>query len=379
MSSIAGKSEITGVTPQVPIPARSRPIAHPAAGTWEERWHPLREEWVIVAAHRQSRPWTGASVNGDAISEPPYVADCYLCPGNARVSGAQNPNYSGIFVFDNDLPCVAEEAPRRLAPSVGGVFQSRPAEGKARVVCYSPVHNTTLAELSTNEVRSLLACWQDQYRDLGARPEVNHVLIFENKGKVVGVSNPHPHCQIYATNFVFKTIATEVDATARYWQEKRRVLFEDILVAEKADGRRIIAENDSAIAFMPYFARYAYEAYVAPKQAHQSIADLSAGELTDLAAVLKQMLVRYDNLWRMSFPYVLVLHQAPTDGRFAEGFHFHIEFHPPLRSPTLLKYLAGPEVGGGSFLSDTSPEEKAAELLAVPTTHYKAAAEAFGQ
>ena len=331
---------------------------------------------MIVAAHRQSRPWTGASVNGDAIGEPPYVADCYLCPGNARVSGAQNPPYTGIFVFDNDLPCVAEDAPQQLAPSVGGMFRNRPAEGKARVVCYSPLHNTTLAELPVSEVRSLLACWQEQYRELGARPEVNHVLIFENKGKVVGVSNPHPHCQIYATNFVFKTIATEVDASARYWQENRRVLFEDILVAEKADGRRIIAENDSAIAFMPYFARYAYEAYVAPKQAHQSIADLSAGELTDLAAVLKEMLVRYDNLWRMSFPYVLVLHQAPTDGRVAEGFHFHIEFHPPLRSPTLLKYLAGPEVGGGSFLSDTSPEEKAAELLAVSTTHYKAAAEA---
>jgi len=346
------------------------------AGTWEERWHPLREEWVIVAAHRQSRPWTGASVNGESIAEPKYVADCYLCPGNARVSGAQNPDYSGIFVFDNDLPCVAEHAPQQLAPSVGGVFRSRPAEGKARVVCYSPLHNTTLAELSTANVRSLLACWQEQYRDLGARPEVNHVLIFENKGKVVGVSNPHPHCQIYATNFVFKTIATEVDASTRYWQEKRRVLFEDIIVAEKADGRRILAENDSAIAFMPYFARYAYEAYVAPKQAHQSIADLSAGELSDLAAVLKELLVRYDNLWRMSFPYVLVLHQAPTDGHMSEGFHFHIEFHPPLRSPTLLKYLAGPEVGGGSFLSDTSPEEKAAELLAVPTKHYKVAAEA---
>lgn len=379
MSSVAGKPESSGVTSRASHIARVKPEIVAPAGTWEERWHPLREEWVIVAAHRQSRPWTGASVNGDAIVEPPYVSDCYLCPGNARVSGAQNPDYAGIFVFDNDLPCVAEHAPQQLPPTVGGVFRSRPAEGKARVVCYSPLHNTTLAELATTDVRALLTCWQEQYRDLGARPEVNHVLIFENKGKVVGVSNPHPHCQIYATNFVFKTIATEVDASARYWQEKRRVLFEDIIVAEKADGRRILAENDSAIAFMPYFARYAYEAYVAPKQAHQSIADLSASELTDLAAVLKDLLVRYDNLWRMPFPYVLVLHQAPTDGRVAEGFHFHIEFHPPLRSPTLLKYLAGPEVGGGSFLSDTSPEEKAAELMSVSTTHYKAAAEGSAQ
>jgi UDPglucose--hexose-1-phosphate uridylyltransferase len=347
-------------------------------GTWEERWHPLREEWVIVAAHRQSRPWTGANVNGEAIrDEPSYAPECYLCPGNPRISGARNDDYTGIFVFDNDLPCVAGHAPTVLKSPDGEVFRNRPAKGKARVVCYSPFHNTTLAELPADDVLSLLACWQDQYRELGDHPEIDHVLIFENKGKVVGVSNPHPHCQIYATNFVFKTIATEAAASSQYWQSHRRVLFEDLIVAEKADGRRMIAERDSAIAFVPYFARYAYEAYVAPKQAYQSIADLSAGELGDLAHVLKEMLVRYDNLWRTSFPYVLVLHQAPTDGNRAEGFHFHIEFHPPLRSPNLLKYLAGPEVGGGSFLSDTSPEEKAAELRAASTIHYKDAANSF--
>jgi UDPglucose--hexose-1-phosphate uridylyltransferase len=376
MSGIPGETESAQRLPATASGAIKKPLASPPSATWEERWHPLREEWVIVAAHRQRRPWTGESVNGGAAVEPPYVADCYLCPGNKRVNDAANPNYAGIFVFDNDLPCVAEDAPDATPPALGSVFRSRPAEGKARVVCYSPLHNTTLAELTVADVRALLACWQEQYRELGARPEVNHVLIFENKGKVVGVSNPHPHCQIYATNFIFKTIANEVDVAGRYWQENHRVLFEDIVDAEIADGRRIIVENDSALAFVPYFARYAYEVYVAPKQAHQSIADLSANELTDLAGVLSELLVRYDNLWRMSFPYVLVLHQAPTDGRRAEGFHFHIEFHPPLRSPTLLKYLAGPEVGGGSFLSDTSPEEKAAELQAVSTTHYKAATEA---
>jgi UDPglucose--hexose-1-phosphate uridylyltransferase len=208
---------------------------------------------------------------------------------------------------------------------------------------------------------------------LGARPEVNHVLIFENKGKLVGVSNPHPHCQIYATNFVFKTIATEVDVCQRYWREHRRPLLEDVIDVESVDGRRILAARDSAIAFVPYFARYAYETYVAPKQAHQSVADLSAGELIDLAHVLKEVLVRMDNLWRLSFPYVLALHQAPTDGTDSAGFHFHVEIHPPLRSPTLMKYLAGPELGGGNFLSDTSPEQKAMELQAQPTIHYKMA------
>jgi UDPglucose--hexose-1-phosphate uridylyltransferase len=345
----------------------------PITKTWEERWHPLREEWVIIAAHRNARPWIGASVGSGAVAaDPAYVPDCYLCPGNVRVHGVRNDNYSGIFVFDNDLPCVAPNAPSDLAPPVGGLYRNRPASGKARVVCYSPLHNTTLAEEPVEQIRALLECWQLQYRELGDRPEVDHVLIFENKGQVVGVSNPHPHCQIYATNFVFKTIANEVEICQRYWREHRRVLFEGIIAAEQGDGRRILAERDSAIAFVPYFARYAYETYVAPKQAHDSIAELSAAELTDLAEVLKDVLVRFDNLWQMSFPYVLVLHQTPTDGKPTEGFHFHIELHPPLRGPNLLKYLAGPEVGGGSFLSDTSPEQKAAELQALSTTHYKA-------
>jgi UDPglucose--hexose-1-phosphate uridylyltransferase len=291
------------------------------------------------------------------------------------VQGHENPPYQGIFVFDNDLPCVSQESPHDLPPPVG-IFRNRPASGKARVVCYSPLHNTTLAELPQVQIRHLLECWQEQYDELGALPEVNHVLIFENKGKVVGVSNPHPHGQIYATNFVFKTIAVEVEACARHWQEHRRALLEDIIASEKQDGRRIVAENDSAIAFVPYFARYAYETYVAPKQAYPSIADLSTRELVDLADVLKNILVRFDNIWQLSFPSVLVLHQAPTDGKIANGFHFHMAFHPPLRTPNLLKYLAGPEIGGGSFLSDTSPEQKAAELRALSTTHYKVAAEA---
>lgn len=340
-----------------------------AGETWEQRWHPLREEWVVIAAHRNERPWTGETVDRGAVPIPTYSSDCYLCPGNARVHGHRNPQYDGIFVFDNDLPCVAEKAPAEI-PKPPGFFRNQPANGKSRVVCYSPQHNSTLAELAVDHIRTILECWQHQYRELGGLPDVNYVLIFENKGKVVGVSNPHPHNQIYATNFVFKTISIEMDAAARHWQEHRRVLFADIIAAEKADGRRIIVENDSAISFVPYFARYAYETYVAPKQPHPSIDDLSANELADLAAALQNVLIRYDNLWNLSFPYVLVLHQAPTDGNPAKGFHFHIQIHPPLRSPNLLKYLAGPEIGGGNFISDTSPEQRAAELRALPTTHH---------
>jgi UDPglucose--hexose-1-phosphate uridylyltransferase len=337
---------------------------------WEERWHPLREEWVIVAAHRQDRPWIGQEVSRAAEAIPPFVPDCYLCPGNLRVSGERNPDYRSTYVFDNDHPSVGPLAPEELAPAPG-IYRNRPARGIARVVCYSPRHDLTLAELEPAEVDGLLATWQEQYRDLASHPDIAHVLVFENKGEVVGVSNPHPHCQIYATNFVFKTIETEVRAGERHMAETGRVLFQDILAAERQDGRRIIAENDSAIAFLPFFARYAYEVFVAPKATHPSLAALSNAERRDFAAVLQQVLIRFDNLWQMPFPYVMPLHQAPTDGRAYSGFHFHIEFHPPLRKPNLLKYLAGPEVGGGNFLSDTSPDDKAAELRAVPSVHYK--------
>jgi UDPglucose--hexose-1-phosphate uridylyltransferase len=343
--------------------------------TWEQRWHPLREEWVIVAAHRNNRPWVGETVDGQARMIPEYMADCPLCPRNTRVSGASNPDYAGVFVFDNDMPCVGPQASRKLE-TPPGIYRNRPAEGIARVVCYTPRHNMTLAELEAEQVVALLTAWQEQYRDLGARPEVNHVLMFENKGEVVGVSNPHPHCQIYATNFVFKTIENEAAISRRYWDEHGRVLMEDIIAGEESDGRRILSQNDSAIAFIPYFARYAYETFVVPRQAHASLADLSTAELRDFARALREVLIRFDNLWKMSFPYVMALHQAPTDGTRHEGFHFHIEFHPPLRKPNLLKYLAGPEIGGGSFLSDTSPEEKAAELRAVAPVHYKQTAEA---
>jgi UDPglucose--hexose-1-phosphate uridylyltransferase len=340
------------------------------SGVWEERWHPLREEWVIIAAHRQHRPWSGETVEREESIPPEYSADCYLCPGNTRVSGAQNEDYRGVFVFDNDLPCVGSDAPRDL-PEPAGIYRNRPAQGIARVVCYSPKHNLSLAEMEHREIESLIGVWQAQYTDLGSSDEINHVLMFENKGEMVGVSNPHPHGQIYATNFVFKTIETESLVAYRHLNETGRVLFQDIIDAEQKDGQRIIFENETAIAFIPYFARYAYEVYVAPKRTHASISGLSDVEASDFAQALKVVLVKYDNLWRMPFPCVMPLHQAPTDGGDYRGFHFHIEFHPPLRKPNLLKYLAGPEIGGGNFLSDTAPEEKAAELRAQPETHYR--------
>ena len=203
------------------------------------------------------------------------------------------------------------------------------------------------------------------------RPEVNQVLIFENKGAVVGVSNPHPHGQIYATNFTWKTFDTEREAQQRYNAECGRSLFQDIIAAEQQDGRRILFEDAHTIAFVPYFARYAYEVYIAPKRSVPHIHALNESEVASLAQALKYVTVRFDNLWRQSFPYVMPIHQAPTDGGDYRDFHCFIGFLPPLRRPNTLKYLAGPEIGGGNFLSDTAPEEKAAELRALPTTHYR--------
>ena len=338
--------------------------------TFEERWHPLRQEWVVISSGRNNRPWLGEHVADAARRVPPHVAECYLCAGNTRVSGATNPPYESVFVFDNDHPCVSPDAPD-VDPPRSAFHRNRRADGAARVVCYTPRHDLTLAELPVANVVELLTELQTQYRELGARPEVNHVLMFENKGEVVGVSNPHPHCQIYATNFVFRTIEVEAAAADAHFASHGRSLFADVIAAEEEDGRRLLERRDGAVSFVPYFARYPYETYVAPRAVHASIADLSSAELTEFADVLRTTLSRLDNLWRMSFPYVMVLHQAPTDGRPHPGFHFHIQIHPPLRKPGLLKYLAGPEIGGGNFLNDTAPEEKAAELQAVSNVHWR--------
>jgi UDPglucose--hexose-1-phosphate uridylyltransferase len=337
--------------------------------TWEQRWHPLREEWVVVAAHRQNRPWTGETVAPPARARPAYDPECYLCPDNARVGGARNPRYDGTFVFDNDHPCVGPAAPRELA-APPAPYRVAPAAGHARVVCFSPRHDLTLAEMSAAAIGDVIDVWRRETRDLGGRPGVKQVLCFENKGEVVGVSNPHPHGQIYATGFVWKTMEIEQAASARHLAGTRRGLFDDIIRAEQQDGRRILYEDEQVIAFVPYFARYAYEVYVAPKRRVAHVFALDDGETAALARALSAVTIRFDNLWRTSFPYVMVLHQAPTGSDGA--FHFFIAFHPPLRQPHLLKYLAGPEIGGGNFLSDTSPEASATELKALPAAHYAA-------
>ncbi len=336
----------------------------PVTPIWEQRWHPLREEWVLFTAHRGGRPWIGDTHRPAPRALPSYDPTCALCPGNRRLTG-ENPRYTGVYCFTNDLPCFSADS---HPDSAGDEFyRVRPATGTAEVVCYSPDHAKTFVDLTDAEARAVVDLWTERYVALGARPDVDHVLIFENRGSLVGTSNPHPHCQIYAGNLVYGFIAKEADCARRYQASHGHSLGEE-LVRRESSGPRVIARNASFLACVPWFARYAYEVYILPLRPVPSLAALSADERADLGLMIREVATRYDNLWSMTMPYVMAIHQAPTDGGDYSGYPFHVEFHPPLRKPDTMKYLAGPEVGGGSMTNESDPDDKAAELRAVPST-----------
>jgi len=332
---------------------------------WEQRWHPFRAEWVLYTSHRGGRPWIGETTQPQSEESPSYDPTCALCPGNERIKG-RNPQYTGSFWFTNDLPVFG------AGESVSGedpFYRTRPATGTAEVICYHPDHGKTFALLSETAASEVVALWRERTAVLSGRADISHVLIFENKGSAVGTSNPHPHCQLYAGNMVYRTMQTEADVGRQYLAETGRTIGQDVLQREAASSR-VISENEFFVASVPWFARYAYEVVVLPRRPMTSLVELRDEEVSALGAVLREVTIRYDNLWRMPMPYVMAIHQAPCDGSDAAGFPFHFEFHPPLRKPDTLKYLAGPEVGGGSMTNESNPDEKAAELQAVSTTHY---------
>ena len=241
--------------------------------TWENRWHPLLERWVTVTSHRGSRPWSGGRVTA-APDAPRFDPTCYLCPGGERISGIKNAVYTDCFVFDNDHPAFKASAPAPVpAP---GIYQSARAEGLCRVLCYTPDHGGRLSGLSEDQFKAVVRCWRDQTDGLMAAAGYEHVFIFENNGEVVGVSNPHPHCQIYATPFVFHTVAQEIQAVARYRQADADNLFDAIIRSEQADGRRILVETDDCLAFVPYFAQLPYETFIVPKGSWQRLPEMPA-------------------------------------------------------------------------------------------------------
>jgi len=323
--------------------------------TWELRWHPFRGEWVLFTSHRAARPWIGDVV---APTEPPVPHDNALAPLGTRIGGT-NPDYRGVFVFTNDLPVFSSEAPE---PSqYDDVYRTARATGTAEVVCYHDDPTLSLADLSDVEMSAIVTTWRERTRVLQMEDGVAHVLIFENRGALVGTSNPHPHCQIYAGALVYGTMEREARVASEHHQRTGRSLLGDVIEREET-GPRVISAGEHFFACVPWFAQFAYEVHVLPRQPTASLLDLNDDQCLSLGLVLREVVRRYDALWGFRMPYVLAVHQAPVGDH--PHYPFHLELHPPLRAPGLLKYLAGPEVGGGSITNESDPDQKAAELRA---------------
>lgn len=332
---------------------------------WFRRWNPLRGEWVVYAAHRNNRPWQGARPVKSSPA-PHYDADCYLCPGNLRVSGTRNAQYNGVFVFDNDHPVLGSSAPPARSdhfPHPG--YESGSAFGVSRVICFHPSHHLQLSDLEPGEVSNVFRTFRDQTAEMLARPDISSVLIFENRGQAVGVSNPHPHGQLYATDFPLHYVTDQQERSALYHQQHGLNLFEAIVANEKSDGRRILYEDDHTLAFIPWFARYAFETMIFPKSDAQDMTRLDDLQLQSLAAAFRSVTRRMNKAHDNDFPYVFSIMQAPVDGKVHPEYRMHLWLQPPYRQPGLLKYLAGPELGAGNFMADTIPEEKANELRSI--------------
>jgi UDPglucose--hexose-1-phosphate uridylyltransferase len=336
-------------------------------GKWEKRWHPLREEWVVYSAHRNNRPWQGAGLI-KPLAAATYEPTCYLCPTNKRVSGHANPPYQEVFIFENDHPVVGMQAPEVTST---GFYTKEKAGGIAKVVCYDPRHHVTLSKMTLKKVLTVFEAFQQEMIALEKNPSIKSVLIFENKGEAVGVSNPHPHCQLYAVDFPLKLVEQQIRVSQQHKTRTGKTIFEEIIESEKKDNCRILAENDHAIAFIPFFARYAYEVMIFPKGKHSTLITLSPEELTDLVSVFHQVVRLLDMNYDMDFPYVMSIMQAPIDEGTYTDFRMHLWLQPPYRQPGLIKYLAGPEIGAGNFMADTIPEEKAAELRKLNLADYR--------
>ncbi len=337
---------------------------------WERRWHPLLQEWTILAATTSNRPWSGDRVKTPEEELPEYDPKCYLCPGVTRASGEKNPDYKKPFAFTNDFASFSYDAPDVHKDEI--FEKSAPVHGTCRVICFTPKHNLTLAEMSTEEIQDVFSIWKDEYRTLGSHPKVDNVLIFENKGKVVGVSNPHPHGQIYATGFIPRIVKRQLDSQAAYKKSHGTSLLEDLARHEIQKKSGIVAQNEHIVAFVPYFARFAYEIYIVPRKHIARITDLTDEQTEALVDIFHQVVVKYDNLFNMSFPNMTMLQNAPTTNNPEnEAFHFHIEFYPPLRDPDKLKYLAGFESGGGNIINPIKPGVAAGMLREAPVVHYK--------
>ena len=335
------------------------------------RYNPLINEWVLVSPHRSKRPWQGQNEKIVSDALPQYDPRCYLCPGNVRANGTHNPNYKEAFVFENDFAALKQDEIDWKTNSNTTFFKAQPERGISKVVCFSPNHNETLPEMEVAGIENIIQTWQQEYTTLGNIDYINYVQIFENKGSVMGCSNPHPHGQIWAQS----SLPTQVEKTQNnlkaYFDQHQRTLLQDYIQEELQKEERIVIENDHFVALVPFWAIWPFETMIVSKRAVNKINDFNTDEVRDFALILKGLTIKYDNLFETSFPYSSGIHQAPTDGIEHPEWHFHMHFYPPLlRSATVKKFMVGYEMLGESQ-RDITPEKSAAMLREQPDVHYK--------
>jgi UDPglucose--hexose-1-phosphate uridylyltransferase len=327
------------------------------------RFNPLKREWVLVSPNRTQRPWQGQMEKPAAPAALTYDPDCYLCPGNMRAGGARTDKYTSTYVFENDYAALKADAPRFLSDEGGkGLLVAEGESGLCRVICFSPRHDLTLAKMSVEEIRAVVDVWAEQYLELGARDDIGYVQVFENRGAMMGASNPHPHGQIWASRSVPNELVAELGGQRAYFAEKHEVLLCSYLALEEAAGERVVSANASFVAVVPYWAVWPFEVMILPRRRVAQLQDMTEAERSDFAAILQTVTATFDEVFDTPFPYSMGLHPAPCDGEEHPEWQFHVHFYPPLlRSATIRKFMVGFELLGGPQ-RDITPES-AAEVL----------------
>jgi UDPglucose--hexose-1-phosphate uridylyltransferase len=336
------------------------------------RFNPLTQEWVLVSPHRTQRPWQGQVESLPSETPLTYDPTCYLCPGNARTGGARNPAYTETFVFDNDFAALKPDTPAGQIDEQQLLIASSEA-GRCRVVCFSPRHDLTLARMSVSGIRSVVDTWIQEFSALASDPRIRSVQIFENRGAMMGCSNPHPHGQIWANETVPNELEKEIRAFRDYQQRHGTPLLHDYLELELKKEERLVCSNDHFVLLVPFWAVWPFETLLLSRRPMSALDELKDEERTALADILRQATIRYDNLFRTSFPYTMGFHQRPTDGANYPEFHLHAHFYPPLlRSATVKKFMVGYEMLAMPQ-RDITAEAAAQWLRDVARRHYLAA------
>jgi UDPglucose--hexose-1-phosphate uridylyltransferase len=334
------------------------------------RYNPLLDEWVLCSPHRLARPWQGQVEDAPVDERPPYDPSCYLCPGNVRANGQTNPAYTHTYAFDNDFPALLPRSDV-AAQNDDDLLVVEPATGRCRVICFSPRHDLTLAEMPAADVRPVVDTWADEVAALGSDGTIRYVQVFENKGAMMGCSNPHPHCQVWATGHVPAIPARKLLTQRAYFERNGRDLLGDYLEKELATGARVVFRNEHWVALVPFWAVWPFETMLVPVRRVPDLPSLRGDERDALADALHRTSVRYDNLFRTSFPYSMGFHARPTDGQDHPWWRLHAVYFPPLlRSATVRKFLVGYELTAEPQ-RDLTAEDAAAQLRVQAELHYR--------